>query len=160
MASSGRQVCRRNVQRISGGKTQESGELTEEQMQQLITGMMKVKGKRQPVEVAGLIPSHRGDAFVYFLENLTAGETGFEREESFLQRVDGVMSKTIARAIRDVMQSSDPALQREAASWLLVCCPDIAEQVELPEIHFESVPTLAATYGTGESAYLSSHHLN
>jgi hypothetical protein len=46
-------VCRRNVNRISEGKTQESGELTQEQIQQLITGMMKLKGNR--VEVA--VPS-------------------------------------------------------------------------------------------------------
>lgn len=43
------QVCQRNVQRISGGKTQDSGELTPEQIQKLITGMMKLKSKRQPV---------------------------------------------------------------------------------------------------------------
>ena len=43
------QVCQRNVGRISGGKTQKSGELTPEQMQKLIAGMMKVKGERQPV---------------------------------------------------------------------------------------------------------------
>ena len=47
------QVCRRNVRRISGGKTQESGELTPEQIQQLITGMMKVKNNRDPVAVPG-----------------------------------------------------------------------------------------------------------
>jgi hypothetical protein len=45
------QVCRRNVNRISGGKTKESEELTPEQIQQLITGMMKVKSKREPVAV-------------------------------------------------------------------------------------------------------------
>ena len=46
-------VCRRNVNRISGGKAKKSGELTPEQIQQLITGMMKVKSKRQPVAVPG-----------------------------------------------------------------------------------------------------------
>jgi hypothetical protein len=45
------QVCRRNVNRISGGKTQESGKLTPEQIQQLTTGMMKIKSKREPVAV-------------------------------------------------------------------------------------------------------------
>ena len=44
-------VRRRNVHRISSGKTQESGELTPEQIQQLITGMTKLKSKRQPVAV-------------------------------------------------------------------------------------------------------------
>jgi hypothetical protein len=43
------QVCRRNVSRITGGKTQKSGELTTDQIQKLITGMMKVKSKREPV---------------------------------------------------------------------------------------------------------------
>jgi hypothetical protein len=45
------QVCRRNVNRISGGKTQESGKLTPEQIQKLTTGMMKIKSKREPVAV-------------------------------------------------------------------------------------------------------------
>lgn len=45
------QVCRRNVSRISGGKTKESGELTPEQIQQLVAGMTKLQSKRQPVAV-------------------------------------------------------------------------------------------------------------
>ncbi len=45
-------VCRRNVQRISGGKTKESGELTSDQIQQLIAGMTKLKSKRQLIAVA------------------------------------------------------------------------------------------------------------
>jgi len=40
-------VCRRNVQRISGGKTQKSGELTPEEIEKLIAGMVKVKSKRE-----------------------------------------------------------------------------------------------------------------
>lgn len=43
------EVCQRNVHRISDGKTKDSGELTPGQIEQLITGMMKVKSKRQPV---------------------------------------------------------------------------------------------------------------
>jgi hypothetical protein len=43
------QVSRRNAQRISNGETEESGELTQEQLQKLITGMMKIKSKREPV---------------------------------------------------------------------------------------------------------------
>jgi hypothetical protein len=42
------QVCRRNVSRISGGKTQEVGKLTPEQIQKLTAGMMKIKSKREP----------------------------------------------------------------------------------------------------------------
>jgi len=44
-------VSRRNVNRISGGQSRESKELTPEQLQQLIDGMMKVKSKREPVAV-------------------------------------------------------------------------------------------------------------
>jgi hypothetical protein len=47
------QVCRRNAHRISSGKTQESKQLTPQQIQQLIDGMMKVKSKREPVAVPG-----------------------------------------------------------------------------------------------------------
>jgi hypothetical protein len=83
---------------------------------------------------------------VDFLENQLAGEAGFGREDSYLQKLDGAVSQTIAHAIRDAMQTVDPALQQEAASWLLVCCPDIAEQVELPELHYDAMPALASAY--------------
>jgi hypothetical protein len=88
---------------------------------------------------------------VYFLENQLAGEVAFERGDSYLQKVDGAVSQTIARAIRDATQTADPALQQEAASWLWICCPDIAEQVELPELHYDTMPALAATYVTGDT---------
>jgi hypothetical protein len=82
-----------------------------------------------------------------FLENQLTGEAGFEREESYWQKVDGAVSQTIARALRDATQSADPALQREAISWLWTCCPDIAQQVdELPEPHYETMPSLATAY--------------
>jgi hypothetical protein len=42
------QVRERNVERISGGMTRDSGKLTPEQLQKLITGMIKLKSKRQP----------------------------------------------------------------------------------------------------------------
>lgn len=42
------EVCRRNVDRISDGKTKDSGELTPEQIQKLISGMMKLKSQRRP----------------------------------------------------------------------------------------------------------------
>jgi hypothetical protein len=90
-----------------------------------------------------------GNTFVDFLEEQLTGEAGFEREDSYLQKVDGAVSQTIARAIRDATQTDDPALQQEAASWLWTCCPDIAEQVELPEVHYDTMPTLAAAYVTG-----------
>lgn len=93
-----------------------------------------------------------GDAVVYFLENEVAGEVSFEQEDSYLQKVEGAVSQTIARAIREATQSADPVLQQEAASWLWICCPDIAEQVDLPELHFDTMSTLAAAYVSGKSA--------
>jgi len=46
------QVCKHNVSRISGGKSQESAELTPTQIEQLIAGMEKLKSQRQPELVA------------------------------------------------------------------------------------------------------------
>lgn len=87
-----------------------------------------------------------------FLENQLAGEVSFERGDSYMQKVDGVVNQTIARAIRDATQTADPALQQEAASWLWICCPDIAEQVELPELQqYDTIPALASTYVMDEA---------
>jgi hypothetical protein len=88
---------------------------------------------------------------VDFLEDQLAAEVSFEQEESYFQKVDGAVSQTIARAIRDATQNADPARQREAASWLWTCCPDIAEQVELPELQYERMAALAAAYVMGET---------
>ena len=96
--------------------------------------------------------AYGGNAFMYFLENQVAGEVSFEREDSYWQQVDGAVNQTIAQAIRDATQSTDPARQQEAASWLWICCPDIAEQVELPEPHYEMMTALAAAYVKGESS--------
>jgi hypothetical protein len=89
---------------------------------------------------------------MYFLENNLAGESGSERGDSYLQKVEGAVSQTIARAIRDATQSSDAARRQEAASWLMICCPDIAEQMELPELrpelYSDAMPALAAAYLT------------
>ncbi len=84
---------------------------------------------------------------MYFLENPLGGETNFEREDSF--KIEGAVNQTIARAIRDATQTVDSALQQKAASWLWICCPDIAEQVVLPELHYDTMPTLAAAYVVG-----------
>ena len=91
------------------------------------------------------------NAFVDFQENRFAGEAGFERGDSYWQMIDGAVSQTIARAIRDATQTADPVLQQEAASWLRVCCPDIAEQVELPELHYDTMPALATVYVTAHT---------
>jgi len=87
-----------------------------------------------------------GKAYVDFLDRPRAGAEEFEQVDSYVQKVEGAINQTIARAIRDAMQSADPKLQQEAASWLWICCPDIAEQVELPEIVVDRMTTLAAAY--------------
>lgn len=86
-----------------------------------------------------------------FMENHLAWNGDLERGDSYMQGFDGAISQTIARAIRDATQMADPALQQEAASWLWTCCPDIAEQVELPELHYERLPSLATAYMMGDS---------
>jgi len=92
-----------------------------------------------------------GKAYVDFLENPIAGEGDFERGDSYLQKIEGAVNQTIARAIRDAMQNADPELQQEAASWLWICCPDIAEQVDLPEICIDMMTALAAAYIMSDS---------
>jgi len=87
-----------------------------------------------------------GKAYVDFLENPRAEAEDFDKVDSYVQKVEGAVNQTIARAIRDAMQSADPKLQQEAASWLWICCPDIAEQVDLPEIVVDRMTTLAAAY--------------
>jgi hypothetical protein len=89
---------------------------------------------------------------MYFLENDLTGDTSSERGDSYLQKIEGAVSQTIARAIRDAMQDDDPARQQEAASWLMVCCPDIAEQVELPELRYDAMSKLAVSYIAGDVA--------
>jgi hypothetical protein len=86
---------------------------------------------------------------VYFHENELAGDGGFEPRDSYGQWVDGAVSQTIARAIRDATQTADPARQQEAAAWLWICCPDIAEQVDLPELDYEAMPVHATSYVMG-----------
>jgi hypothetical protein len=71
--------------------------------------------------------------------------------------IDGAVSQTIARAIRDATQTADPARQHEAASWLLICCPDIAEQVDLPDLHIDTMATLAAAYVAAAHGTMDMH---
>src|SRR5688572_7272419 len=94
-----------------------------------------------------------GNAVVDFLETPLAEEVSFEQRDSYWQRVEGAVNQTIARAIRDATQTADAALQQEAASWLWTCCPDIAEQVELPELHYHAMPTQAAAYSRGDVTF-------
>lgn len=47
-----KQVCRRNVKRISGGSTELCEELNAEQLQKLIAGMAKLKSSRVPMNGA------------------------------------------------------------------------------------------------------------
>ena len=41
---------------------------------------------------------------------------------------DGILT----HAIKDARQSQDRSLQQEALAWLWVCCPDIADDLNLP----------------------------
>jgi len=90
---------------------------------------------------------------MYFYEEEVAGESGCEEGDSYLQKVEGAVSQTIARAIRDATQGDDVARQHEAASWLMICCPDIAEQIELPYVDFEKLPGLATAYMAVEGGF-------
>ena len=83
---------------------------------------------------------------MYFFEHELAGEPGFESHDSYARRVDGAVGQTIARAIRDATQSTDPALRQEAVAWLWICCPDIAEQVDLPDPDIDAMPAHATSY--------------
>ena len=97
-----------------------------------------------------------------FLDNHQAWEIDFEDGKKApdngvfgddnARMIEGAVSQTIVRAIRDATQTLDPARQQEAASWLMICCPDIAEQVDLPDINFERMSTLAAAYVTVEGS--------
>lgn len=49
-----------------------------------------------------------------------AAQTGFELGDDLL-----------ARAIRDARQTRDLVLQQEALAWLWVCCPDVADELDL-----------------------------
>ncbi len=44
-----------------------------------------------------------------------------------------VVDSMMARAMQDARQAEDLALRQEALTWLWVCCPDIAAQLDLPE---------------------------
>ena len=78
--------------------------------------------------------------------SLDGGSLAPDRVNNALPHIDGAVSQTIARAIRDATQTADRARQHEAASWLRICCPDIAEQVDLPDLHLDTMATLAAAY--------------
>lgn len=100
-----------------------------------------------------------------FLDSPQAWESDFESRESpqeeymvgdeHSSRIAGAISQTIVQAIRDATQTVDAARQQEAASWLMICCPDIAEQVNLPDVNFERMPTLAAAYVMTEGSTLA-----
>jgi hypothetical protein len=53
-----------------------------------------------------------------------------------LQPVDkatfDVADGLLPHAIKDAKQAKDSTLQQEALAWLWVCCPDVADELELP----------------------------
>lgn len=46
--------------------------------------------------------------------------------------LEATVENMIAQAIEDALQNDDLGLQQEARAWLWVCCPDLADQLELP----------------------------
>lgn len=46
--------------------------------------------------------------------------------------MESLMDTMIVRAVRDAQQSHDLTLQQEARAWLWICCPDLADQLDLP----------------------------
>lgn len=52
----------------------------------------------------------------------------------------------LSRALQDASQSVDLALRHEARAWLWVCCPDVADQLELSAAEGGDVPHLAICY--------------
>ena len=46
----------------------------------------------------------------------------------------------IGRAVRDAQQNDDPALRQEARTWLWVCCPDLAAELNLPDPQAAEMP--------------------
>jgi hypothetical protein len=45
-----------------------------------------------------------------------------------------VVQRVTIRAIHDARQTVDLKLQGEALAWLWVCCPDLADELELPTL--------------------------
>ncbi|MBX3012049.1 MAG: hypothetical protein KF832_11110 [Caldilineaceae bacterium] len=43
-----------------------------------------------------------------------------------------MLDEMVKRAIQDATQAQDLALRWEALAWLWVCCPDVADQFQLP----------------------------
>lgn len=64
--------------------------------------------------------------------------------------VDTMMETMIVRAVHDAQQNEDPALRQEARTWLWICCPDLAVQLNLtsPDAsdHLDGLPNEAAAY--------------
>jgi hypothetical protein len=45
---------------------------------------------------------------------------------------DGSIDEVTAHAIKDAQQTQDPMRRQEALAWLWVCCPDLADELQLP----------------------------
>jgi hypothetical protein len=55
-----------------------------------------------------------------------------------------LMDTMIVRAIEDALQGQDIALQQEARAWLWICCPDVADQLDLPHPHEGGMAAITA----------------
>jgi hypothetical protein len=65
-----------------------------------------------------------------------------------------VVESVTSVALRQARQSDDPLLQREALSWLWVCCPDVAEAMGLPTPATHAPEADAIHDGSGYAARL------
>lgn len=59
----------------------------------------------------------------------SARAVSHDRDDHWLEAMVDTM---IVRAVHDAQQNEDPALRREARTWLWICCPDLADQLDLP----------------------------
>lgn len=64
--------------------------------------------------------------------------------------MDTVITKrahsAIVRAVQDAQQNEDPALRQEARTWLWVCCPDLADELDLPDPQASEISGDVAAY--------------
>lgn len=92
------------------------------------------------------------------MHDVHAGDEGREnRDAPWLEAtVETVVETMIVRAVRDAQQHEDPALRQEARTWLWVCCPDLADQLDLAGSETadpgESLPDEAAAYSRRQRA--------
>ena len=66
--------------------------------------------------------------------------------------MEAIVDTMIGRAVRDAHQHEDPALRDEASAWLWVCCPDLADQLDLPNPVATEMPDEVMAYSRRQRA--------